>query len=70
MPISQTLVSPFTYLNSTTVQLVFNLFSQFITQLELYSQLQLNLWIDPITLSVPKNNIVSAIKDPRCLKPS
>ena len=40
---------------NTAVQLAFNPFSQFIPQLELYSQLQLSLWSDPITLSVPKS---------------
>ena len=29
-------------------------FSQFVPQLELYSQLQLSLWSDPIDFSVPK----------------
>ena len=38
----------------TAVQLVFNPFSQLVPQLELYSQLQLSLWRDPIALSVPK----------------
>ena len=38
---------------STVVQLVFNPFSHFISQLELYSQLQLSLWSDPIALGVP-----------------
>ena len=37
----------------TAVQPVFNPFSQFIPQLELYSQLQLSLWCDPIAFSVP-----------------
>ena len=39
----------------TGVQLVFNPFSQFAPQLELYSQLQLSLWSDPIAFSVPKS---------------
>ena len=39
----------------TAVQLVFNPFSQFVPQLELYSQLQLSLWSDPIAFSVPKS---------------
>ena len=39
---------------STAVQLVFNPFSQLVPQLELYSQLQLSLWSDPIAFSVPK----------------
>ena len=38
----------------TAVQLVFNPFSQLVPQLELYSQLQLSLWSDPIAGSVPK----------------
>ena len=38
----------------TAVQLVFNPFSQFVPQLELYSQLQLSLWSVPIAFSVPK----------------
>ena len=38
----------------TAVQLVFNPFSQLVPQLELYSQLQLILWSDPIAFSVPK----------------
>ena len=38
----------------TAVQLVFNPFSQLVPQLELYSQLQLSLWSDPIAFSVPK----------------
>ena len=37
----------------TAVQLVFNTFSQFVSQLKLYSQLQLILWSDPIAFSVP-----------------
>ena len=36
----------------TAVQLVFNPFSQLVPQLELYSQLQLILWSDPIAFSV------------------
>ena len=40
---------------STAVQPVFNPFSQFIPQLELYSQLQLSLGSDPIAFSVPKS---------------
>ena len=40
---------------STAVQLVFNPFSQFVPQLELYSLLQLSLWSDPIAFSVPKS---------------
>ena len=39
---------------STAVQLVFNPFSQLVPQLELYSQLQLSIWSDPIAFSVPK----------------
>ena len=39
----------------TAVQLVFNPFSQFIPQVEFNSQLQLSLWSDSITLSVPKS---------------
>ena len=42
----------------TAVQLVFNPFSQFYPQLELYSQLQLSLWNDPITFSVPRLMVV------------
>ena len=38
----------------TAVQLVFNPFGQLVPQLELYSQLQLSLWSDPIAFSVPK----------------
>ena len=38
----------------TTVQLVFNPFSPFVPQLELYSQLQLSLWSDPTAFSVPR----------------
>ena len=41
-----------TFLLSTAVQLVFNPFSQLVPQLELYSQLQLSLWSDPIAFSV------------------
>ena len=41
--------------NFTAVQVVFNPFSQFVPQLELYSQLQLSLWSDPIAFSVPKS---------------
>ena len=37
---------------ATAVQLVFNPFSQFVPQLELYSQLQLSLWSDPIAFFV------------------
>ena len=43
------------YLNITAVQLVFNPLSQIVPQLNLYSQLQLILWSDPITFSVPKS---------------
>ena len=39
----------------TALQLVFNPFSQFVPQLELFSQLQLSLWSDPITFSVPRS---------------
>ena len=38
----------------TAVHLVFNPFSQLVPQLELYSQLQLSLWSDPIAFIVPK----------------
>ena len=41
--------------NITAVQLVFNPFSQFVPQLEVYSQFQLSLWSDPIAFSVPKS---------------
>ena len=37
----------------TAVQLVYNPFSQFISLAQLYSQLQLGLWSDPIALCVP-----------------
>ena len=37
----------------TAVRLVYNPFSQFGPQLELYPQLQLSLWSDPIALGVP-----------------
>ena len=37
------------------VQPVFNPFSQFPPQLELYSQLQLSLFSDPVAFSVPKS---------------
>ena len=40
--------------HNTAVQLVFNPFSQIVPKLEVYSQLQLSLWSDPITFSVPK----------------
>ena len=36
----------------TAVQLVLNPFGQLVPQLELYSQLQLSLWSDPIAFSV------------------
>ena len=39
----------------TAVRLVYNPFSQFGPQLELYSQLQLSLWIGPIALGVPNS---------------
>ena len=45
-PVSESIVSV------TAVQLVYNPFSQLFTYLELYSQLQLNLKSDPITLGV------------------
>ena len=48
----------YTYLDavaSTAVQLVFNPFSQFVPQLELYSQLQMSIWSDPINVSVPNS---------------
>ena len=39
----------------TSVQPAPNPFSQFIPQLELYSQLPLILWNDPIAFGVPKS---------------
>ena len=39
----------------TAVWLVYNPFIQFGPQLELYTQLQPNLWIDPIALGVPNS---------------
>ena len=39
----------------TAVQLVFNPYSQFIPQIELYSQSQLSLWSDPNAFCVPKS---------------
>ena len=39
----------------TAVRLVYNPFSQFGPQLELYSQLQLSLWSDLITCGVPNS---------------
>ena len=42
------------YVWFTAVQLVFNPFSQLVPQLELYSQLQVSLWSDPIAFSVPR----------------
>ena len=47
---------------NTAVQLVFNPFSQFVPQLELYSQLQLSLWSDPIAFSVSKSTWLSLVK--------
>ena len=44
----------FEFQEATAVQLVFNPFSQLVPQLELYSQLQMSLWSDPIVFSVPK----------------
>ena len=44
-----------TKLNVTADLLVFNPFIQFVSQLELYSQFQLSLWSDPITLGVPNS---------------
>ena len=41
--------------SSTALQPVFKPFSQLVPQLELYSQLQLSLWSDPIAFSVPKS---------------
>ena len=38
-----------------TVLLAFNPVSQFVSQLELYSQLQLSLWSDPIAFGVPNS---------------
>ena len=38
--------------NLTAVQLVHNPLSQFISLAELYSQLRLSLWSDPIALGV------------------
>ena len=46
--------TPVHHWEGTAVQLVFNPFSQLVPQLELYSQLQLSLWSDPIAFSVPK----------------
>ena len=37
----------------TAVQLVYNTFSQFVSQAQLYSQSQLSLQSDPIALGVP-----------------
>ena len=48
------MLAVFTFLSlrdATAVHLVFNPFSQFVPQLELYSQLQLSLWSDPIAFS-------------------
>ena len=42
------------FVSSTAVQLGFNPLSQFVPQLEHYSQLQLSLWNDPIAFCVPK----------------
>ena len=50
--LSETQVSPPHEL--TAVQLVYNPFRKFVSQAQLYSQLQLSLWSDPITFSVPK----------------
>ena len=47
---------------STAVQLVFNTFSQFVSQLELYSQLQLSLWSDLIALGVPNSTYWVLVK--------
>ena len=41
--------------DGTVVQPVFNPFSRFVPKLDLHSQLQLSLWGDPITDSVPKS---------------
>ena len=46
----------------TAVPPVFNPFSQFIPQLDLYSQLQLSLWSDPIAFSVPKSTWCVLVK--------
>ena len=43
------------YRHITAVQLVFNTFSSFVPQLELYSHLPPSVWGDPVTLSVPKS---------------
>ena len=45
----------FDMVGNRAVQLIFNPSSQFIPQLKLYSQLQLSLWSDTITFSVPKS---------------
>ena len=37
----------------TAVQLVYSPFIQFVSQAQLYSQMQLSLQIDPIALGVP-----------------
>ena len=41
--------------HGTAVQQVFNPFSQFVSLVELYFQLQLSLWSDPISLGVPNS---------------
>ena len=45
----------FKFYEGTAVKLVFNPLSQCVPQLELYSQLQLSLWSDPIAFSVPRS---------------
>ena len=42
----------------TAVWLVYNPFGEFAPQLELYSQLQLSLWSDPIGIGVPNSRVM------------
>ena len=50
------------YVCVTAVQLVFSPFSQFVSQLELYNQLQLSLWSDPIAFSIPRSTCWVLVK--------
>ena len=55
---------------STAGQLVYNPFSQFVSQAQFCSQSQMSRQGDPIELSVPTSNIVRASDDPLCWTPS
>ena len=52
----------YTHRQSIDIRLVYNPFSQFVPQLEVYFQLQLSLWRDPIALGVPYSRLLVLVK--------